>query len=256
MKKLTDKEWNIELKDKTTSWAEGITGIPKAKIEQIASDMAAQAPYVSVWYGPGPVMCPRGTYTAMAIYALNGLLGSVDHKGGPVRKISPSAAGIPDYSAYQDATAITGTAYSKIDQRGTLRFPAMNKSSGKGVVLNNVPNAMLAQDPYDIKVVIGYWCNFAFSGTEPKRWYDALTQLPFFAHITTHASEMTQFADIVLPASFSTTEKWSYLKTGGNLHGEASIQQPMSTKLYDVKGDENEIPFLLAKKLSDKGFTK
>ncbi len=251
------KWWNIELKDKTPAWAAGITGIDQAKIEQIAEDMAAQAPYVSVWLGPGPVMSPKGTYTAMAIHALNGLLGSVDHQGGPVKKVSVSSStnGIPDYSSYQDAIATTGVDNPKIDQRGTLEFPAMNKASGKGVVTNNTPNAMLAQDPYDIKVAIGYWCNFAFSGTEPKRWIDALKQLPFFAHITTNASEMTQFADIVLPAAFPTTEKWSYLKTGGNLHGEVTIQQPLSTKLFDVKGDENEIPFLIAKKLSDKGFT-
>ncbi len=59
---------------------------------------------------------------------------------------------------------------------------------------------MLASDPYDIKVVIGNWCNFVYSCTEPQRWYDAFAALPFFVHITTNAAEMTQFADIVLPA--------------------------------------------------------
>jgi anaerobic selenocysteine-containing dehydrogenase len=249
------KWWNIELKDKTPEWAAGLTGIAQDKIEQIAEDMAAKAPFVSVWFGPGPVMSPRGTYTAMAIYALNGLLGSVEHQGGPVKKVSNSKAGIPDYAAYQDTIATEGAGNSKIDQRGSLTMPAMKKASGKGVVTNNVPNAMLAADPYDIKVAIGYWCNFPFSGTEPQRWYDALTQLPFFAHITTNASEMTQFADIILPAAFATTEKSSFVSTGGNLHGEVTIQQPMTPRLFDVKGDENEIPYMLAKKLSEKGFS-
>jgi len=249
------KWWNIELKDKTPEWAAGITGIAQSQIEQIAEGMAAQAPNVSVWYGPGPVMNPRGTYTAMAIYSLNALVGSIDNYGGPIRHASSSTSGIPDYDAYQDAIAQTGLDNSKIDQRGTFRMPAMKKHSGKGVVTNNVPNAMLAADPYDIKVAIGYWCNFPFSGTQPQRWYDAMSALPFFAHITTNASEMTQFADIVLPASFSTVEKMSYVKTKGNLHTEISIQQPMIDKLFDVKGDENEIPFLLAKKLDEKGFS-
>lgn len=251
------KWWNIELKNKSTSWAAGITGIAKGKIEQIAEEMAAKAPNVSVWFGPGVTMNPRGTYTGMAIYALNGLMGSVDNIGGPIRKqSSPSTNGIADVKPYQDVIAKTGSAYPKIDQRGTLRFPALSSGiSGGGVVTNNVPNAMLAKDPYDIKVAIGYWCNFAFSGTQPQRWHEALKQLPFFAHITTHASEMTQFADIVLPAAFSATEKWAYVKTGGNLHGETSIQQPISTRLFDVKGDENEVMFLLSEALKRKGFS-
>ena len=251
------KWWNIELKNKTTAWAAGITGIGKEKIEKIAEEMAAKAPNVSVWFGPGVTMNPRGTYTGMAIYALNGLLGSVDNVGGPVRTQSaPSFNGIKDYKPYQDEIAKTGTAFPKIDQRGTLKFPALKKGkSGGGVVTNNVPNALLEKDPYEIKVAIGYWCNFSFSGTQPQRWYDALSQLPFFVHITTNASEMSQFADIVLPAAFSVTEKWAYVKTGGNLHGETSIQQPISTRLFDVKGDENEIMFLLGEALKRKGFS-
>ncbi len=251
------KWWNIELKNKTTAWAAGITGIPKDTIERVAEEMAAKAPNVCVWYGPGPVMSTRGTYAGMAIYALNGLLGSVDNVGGPVRKEStPSTSSYADYHAYQDDIAKTGAAYPKIDQRGTLKFPALkNGESGHGVVTNNTANALLAADPYDIKVAIGYWCNFAFSGTQPQRWQEALSALPFFAHITTNASEMTQFADIVLPAAFSVTEKWAFLKTGGNLYKEISIQQPLSTPLFDAKGDENEIPFLLSKALKEKGFS-
>ncbi|MDZ7777986.1 MAG: molybdopterin-dependent oxidoreductase [Bacteroidales bacterium] len=249
------KWWNIELKDKTPEWAASITGISQDVIEQVAEEMAAKAPNVSVWYGPGPVMNPKGTYTAMAIYALNGLLGSVDNEGGPLRKPSHATAGIPDFSAYQDDIALQGTDNQKIDQRGYLAFPSIKKKSGGGVITNNVPNAMLAEDPYDIKVAIGYWCNFPFSGTQPQRWYDALSQLPFFAHITTNASEMTQFADIVLPAAFSVTEKLAYVKSYGDRHSEVMIQQPVSDKLFDVKVDETEIPFLLAQKLSEKGFS-
>jgi len=126
---------------------------------------------------------------------------------------------------------------------------------GKGVVTNNAANAMLAADPYEIKAAIAYWCNFAFSGTEGKRWEDALTALPFLAHITTHASEMTQFADIVLPAAFSTTEKLTYLKVHGNLHTEISLQQPVANRIFDVRGDENEITFKLSIALKNKGFS-
>jgi anaerobic selenocysteine-containing dehydrogenase len=251
------KWWNLEVKDKTPEWAAALTGISQAKIEEIAEGMAAAAPSTAVWYGPGPCMSPRGTYTAMAIYALNGLLGSIGNVGGVMRKASsPSSNGIPSYSAYQDDIAKAGTGHKKIDQRGYLEMPSMKESkSGGGVVTNNVPNAMLAADPYDVKVVIGNWCNFIYSGAQPQRWRDAFAALPFFAHITTNASEMTQYADIVLPAAFPSTEKWAHLKTAQNLYREISIQRPLSTKLFDVYGDENEIPFMLSEVLKAKGFS-
>ncbi len=249
------KWWNIELKDKTPAWASAITGIPQNKIEHVAEEMAAQAPYVTIWFGPGPVMSPRGTYAAMAIYALNGLMGSIDHPGGPITTVSTKSNGAPAVDDYLDDIANNGLSNAKIDQRGTLAMPALNKGkSGGGVVTNNVPNAMNAADPYDIKVAIGYWCNFSFAGSEPERWYQALANLPFFVHITTHAAEMTQFADIVLPAAFHAGERYSYVKTSGNLHSEVSIQQPLVAKYFDAKADESEVTFLLAQKLSEKGF--
>ncbi len=250
------KWWNIELKDKTPAWASAITGIAQSKIEEVAAEMAANAPYVSVWYGPGPVMSPRGTYVAMAIYAINGLLGSIDHPGGPITTVSTKSNAAPSPNAYVDAIATNGLTYPKIDQRGTLAFPAMASGTpGSGVVTGNLANAMLAQDPYEIKVAIGYWCNFNFSVSEPGRWDQAFANLPFFAHITTHAAEMTQFADIVLPASFHAGERLSYVKTSGNLHSEVSIQQPLSNRFFESKADETEITFLLAQKLAEKGFS-
>ncbi len=250
------KWWNIELNDKTPEWAEALTGISASKIRQIAEEMGAAAPKVAVWLGPGPVMSTRGTYAAMAIHALNGLLGSADHEGGTLRSPSQATQSFASPNDYIDSIADAGKSMPKIDQRGTLGFPALNKGkSGGGVVTNNVANGMLSQDPYDIKVAICTWGNHAFSCTQPQRWIDALSNLPFFVHITTHASESTQFADIVLPATNPQAEKWSYLKTKGHLHSAISIQQPMVTPLFDVYGDENEIPFMLAEKLATKGFT-
>ena len=62
----------------------------------------------------------------------------------------------------------------------TLRFPALNKGkSGGGVVTNNAADAILSDDPYPIKMAIGYWNNFTFSCTGAERWEKALVKLPF-----------------------------------------------------------------------------
>ncbi len=47
------------------------------------------------------------------------------------------------------------------------------------MVTNNVAQAMLDQDPYEIKVVIGYMNNFVFSCTGTERWEQAMEKLPF-----------------------------------------------------------------------------
>jgi anaerobic selenocysteine-containing dehydrogenase len=72
--------------------------------------------------------------------------------------------------------------------------------------------------------------------------------------MVTDPSEMTQFADIVLPSTFNTGEGTSIITNNGNLHGYATIQQPVGRRLWDVKQEETEVVWLLAEKLRNKGF--
>ena len=250
------KWWNLELKDRTPVWAESICGVSAATIIEIANDMVAVSPNVSVWLGPGPAMSPRGLYSSMAIYALHGLLGSTENIGGPCRQPSVPTTGVFSESSYVDAIAAAGNATTKIGVSGALNMPGIDGGSGYGktAVTNDVPNAMLS-DPNAIKVCIANWNNFAFSCTNSIRWWNALSALPFLVHITPNASEFSQFADILLPAAHPTTERYSYMKNHGNLYSEASIQQPIATRLFDVRSDENEISYMLAEKLATLGFT-
>jgi len=248
--------WNLVLNDKTPAWAEEKTGIPANLIEKVAQDMGHASPRVAVWMGPGPVMCPRGAYTSSAIHALTGLLGSVDNEGGSLRNPSVPMGKLPDHEAYMDDIAQAGRKHPKIDQRGTKKFPAMARGrAGSGVVTNNVPNAILAEDPYDIKLAIGYWNNFNFSGHDTRRWDEAMAKIPFYVQVTTHASEMAQFADIVLPAPLSPFEQINIITNKANTYAHLSIQQPVIKRLWDTKPFETEIMWDLAEKLKEKGFS-
>ena len=80
-----------------------------------------------------------------------------------------------------------------------------------------------------------------------------LAAVPFFVHMVTNASEMTQFADIVLPSTFNAAEGMSVITNMGNTYGYASIQQPVGKRLWDVKQEETEVVWLLAAKLRDRG---
>jgi anaerobic selenocysteine-containing dehydrogenase len=247
--------WNLELKDRTPEWAETQCAIPAAQIRRVAKGFAKAAPAAISWVSPGTAMQARGGYAALAAHALNGLVGSADSKGGTVQKTKVPQDNIPDFSPYQDDLAKTFSKKPKIDQRGTLAFPALNKGkSGGGVVTNNAADGMLQEDPYDIKVAIAYWANFTFSCSGTDRWERALEKLPFFVHVTTNPSEMSHYADVVLPAAHQLFEKWSFLKSKQNLHGYASLTQPSIEPVWDVRQDETEVPWLLAEALAARGF--
>lgn len=248
--------WNEALKDYTPEWASKITGIDPKTIIAIAKDMGAAAPAVQVWTARGAVMQVRGTYTSLACHALNGLFGAIDSKGGlfPGNKI-PLLKEYPDEHAYMDDIANKGVKYSKIDHSGRLEFPALKKGkSGGGVVTANVANGIFNADPYDIKVILAYFNNFNFSNPEGQRWDEALSKVDFMAHITTNISEFSWFADVLLPASHHMFEKWGVLDSIGNGVHQVSVQQPSIKRLWDTRIDESEIPYMLAKKMAEKGF--
>ena len=151
------KWWNIELKDKTPAWAEKETLIPAAQIVRVARIMGKAAPKTAVWMGPGVAMNPRGTYAAMAVHALNGLLGSIDVEGGVWQSSSVAVAAFPKADAYVDDLAKSASKGKKIDGRGAKDMPAMmNAVPGSGVVTNNIANGML-KDPGAVKVLMASW---------------------------------------------------------------------------------------------------
>lgn len=248
------KWWNLELKDRTPAWAEKECGIPAAQIVRVARAMAKAAPRTAVWMGPGVAMSPRGTYAAMAVYALNALVGSIDVEGGVLQSSSVPIAAFPKSDAYLDDVAKGYSKFKKVDGRGAKDMPAMmNANPGSGVVTNNIANGLLA-DPGACKVMLASWSNFNFSCTGAQRWDQVMAKVPFFVHMVTNPSEMTQFADIVLPSTFNACEGRSIVTNMGNLVGYASIQQAAVKRLWDVKQEETEVVWLLSRKLKAKGF--
>lgn len=250
------KWWNIELKDKTPQWAAERAGVPAEQIERVAVDFAKAAPNAICWVGGGPTMQVRGAYNSMATHALNGLVGSADNEGGTLAANPEYSRGYPSVDPFLDDLAREGIARQKIDQRGYLEYPALKDgSSGGGVVTNRAADGILDEDPYDIKVAISYFNNFAFSNPHAERWEDALSKIPFSVHIVTHASEQSMLSDIVLPATHHMFERHGFMKSMGNGYRQLPLNRPVIDRVWDVKTDETEIMWLLAEKLADRGFT-
>ncbi len=249
------KWWNLNLKDATPEWAEELCQVPAEQIRRVALGFADAAPRCMVWVGGGPGMQPRGSYPCMAAYALNGLTGGIDNEGGVLAYNSRTFGSFPDIDPYLDDIAREGGQHEKIDQRGRLEWPNLKGGdSGGGVNTNNVADAILNEDPNHIKVAMGYFNNFNYSCPGTQRWHQAMAKVDFFAHLTTHASEMSWFADVVLPVKNCTFEQWALLDTCNSRHRSVSISQPMIDPIWDTKAMETEIPWILAEKLAERGF--
>jgi anaerobic selenocysteine-containing dehydrogenase len=249
------KWWNLELKDRTPEWASKVTGLPVEQIKRVAIGYGKAAPKAISWLGGGPCMQVRGGFTAMAVHALNGLVGAVDNVGGTLKSNKEYTKKFPSEKPFLDDIAKKGKKHEKIDQRGRLQFPCISKGkSGGGVITNNAADGIINSDPNEIKVAIGYMNNFAFSAPQTERWERALSKIPFLVHITTNASEFSWFSDIVLPDTHHMFEKWGYVKSIGNGYRQVTIMQPIIDNVWDYKIDETEIPWLIAEKLAQKGF--
>ncbi len=248
--------WNLELKDRTPAWAASLTELSEAQIRRVALKLADAAPHVAVWTSRGIDMTRRGCYASMCAHALSGLLGTADNEGGTLRYNKVPRQSAPAVDAYQDEIAEAGVTMEKIDRRGRLELPALKEGkSGGGVVSNQPADSILEGDPYDIEVLLAYWSNFAFSCPNPERWERAMAKVPFVAHVTTNISEISWFADLILPAPHHMYERWGLSDSAGNGYGHMGLQTPMIEPLNGGVMDETGIPWLLGEALAKKGFT-
>lgn len=73
--------WSTGLEAYAPEKVSAITGVPAKRVERLARDLAERAPSVAI-VGGVPLAHTNGLFTALAVNALNELLGAVGQKGG------------------------------------------------------------------------------------------------------------------------------------------------------------------------------
>ena len=244
--------WNEELFDKTPEWAEAETGVPASAIVQMARMFAGAGQRAVSWISPGVAMSARGFYSGMACYALNGLVGSVGAEGGVLAFPSLPVEKLPGTEPYRDEVARRACSQPRVDapQRPDFLCAKAGRAH-RAPVTNLIPEAI---EGGRVDTLVVYWCNFPFSCTGAKRWERALEKLPFLVHVTTHVSEMSQFADIVLPACHHLFETWGFARCRQNKRSSIVLEQPCVDAFGESRNDEAGLAFALAEKLADRGF--
>jgi anaerobic selenocysteine-containing dehydrogenase len=232
---------NLALSQYSPESVASITGIEVDIIRQIAREFAGSKPAIA-WRGRGATCWPNGSYASYAIFCLNALVGSIDVPGGVIYQEYPAYREMP--AIVKDSIAEAGNAQDAIDLRGKQNFIVAK------MVTNQVADSILSDTPYPIEIAVGFNSNFNMFAPGTGRWNEAMAKLPFYVHISPSLTEMSEFADIVLP-SCTLLEDWAYEHCPpGSGFTEVKIKQPVVNKLEESMA-LGDIIFNLAGQLGD-----
>ncbi|MGQ9688717.1 MAG: molybdopterin-dependent oxidoreductase [Desulfobaccales bacterium] len=202
---------------RTPEWAEKICEVPAQTIERIALELAqAEHPTVVSW--TGVAQSPNAFYGSMAVWAINGLLGTYDAPGGP---------SLPFKRKLKSAW---GPGQEKPPEKKTEKMHKMKMWAG-------YVNAYFPQDVAAgrVEVLLNYWGCPILSWTNCQAAEEAVKKLKFVATIDAFMCNTAVYSHVVLP-SVSTLEmsrvysEWGY-------DAAICITQKCIEPLYDSRPD-------------------
>jgi len=167
--------WSSGLASFAPEQVESISGVSASRLARLARELADRSPAVAI-VGGAPLAHSNGLFNALAVNALNALLGSVEKPGGVF--FTPQ---------------LNVAAASKAAASAAVSAPRPSESIEKTAA------AILAGSPSAPQVVLLDGVNPVF--TAPPGWKvrDALVKVPFIASFGSFLDETSVLADIILP---------------------------------------------------------
>lgn len=193
---------------------EAVTGVPEADLENAAAILAgATSVAYYAWNGVG--QSPSATQTDRAISLLYALTGSYGKAGGNV----PGGA-----AAFAD---ISGADLMPPEQKAKalgLKERPVGPGLNGWVTARDVWRAVLAGDPYPVRMLISFGTNLLVSQPDGDLATRALAALDFHVHVDFFENATARHADILLPAATSWEREG--LRTGfdASLEGQRRVQ--------------------------------
>ncbi len=205
----------------TPEWVYLETGIKPDVIRETAREMAKAAPATVVHPGRHAVWYGDDTQRSRAIAMLNVLLGSWNREGG---FYIPERVGLPEYPLpeYPQPKATTADAY-----------PGKWPFASQGVT-NGVIDASIGDEAF-FKGWIVYGTNLPQSiPAVASRLKAAANSLDLLVVVDTMPSEMTGYADVILPEC-TYLERYDDLRNSGERHPSLALRMPAFEPRYESK---------------------
>jgi menaquinone reductase, molybdopterin-binding-like subunit len=195
--------WTAGLTDYTPEQVAAVTSVPAPRIERLAREFAERTPSVAVVGGP-PLAHTNGLFNALAVNALNALVGSVDQPGGV-------------YFMRQ------------------IRFADEGSRPPADAPYRLQPEGGAGPSIADAQVLFVDGANPVF--TAPRSWKvrDAFAKVPYIVSFGHFLDETSSLADLILP-DHTFLESWTdALPESGSMGSVASVAAPVMMPLYDTR---------------------
>ncbi len=181
---------NFVLENYNPDQVSEITGIPATTISRLAGEFAGQKPAVAILPGKGGLLNGTigGVYAAMAVHALNALVGSIDTPGGVLTQRYPKLRPWAERPA--DPVAEMGCTAERVDGAGSL-FPLARDA------YQAVADRVL--DGYPLDLLLLYDANPVYDAPGGARFVDAFERIPLVVSYTSFLDDTARYADLVLP---------------------------------------------------------
>ena len=224
----------------TPETVEATCGVERDQVESAAHMLWETRP-VAYYAWSGVEQQTNSTQTARAIALVYALTGSFDAKGGNV--LFPSVptenvAGEELLSAEQRARAL-----------GLPERP-LGPSRWEYVTSDEVYRAILEQQPYAVRGLVGFGANLLLAHADVQRGRAALEALDFYVHADLFMNPTAELADVVLPVA--TPFEREALKIGFEVSPDAQslvqLRRPVVEPCGEARSD-TEIVFDLACRL-------
>jgi len=205
----------------TPEWVYLETGIRPELIRETAREMAKAAPATIVHPGRHAVWYGDDTQRSRAIAMLNALLGSWNREGG---FYIPENVELPNYPLPE---------YPVPKHRTADAYPGKWPFAGQGVT-NGVIEASIGEDAF-FKGWLVYGTNLpqTVPGIE-KKLEAAADSLDLLVVVETMPSEMTGYADIILPEC-TYLERFDDLRNSPERHPSLALRMPAFAPRYESK---------------------
>ena len=198
--------WSGGLAGYAPAEVEKITGVPTARVERLARQFADARPSVAIVGGPA-LAHSNSLFTALAVNALNALVGAVDQPGG--MSFMPQL----DVAAALKAGGAGGAPAPRL---GQFAADVLSGASAAQVLLVDGTNPVF---------------------TTPPAWRvrEAFEKIPYIVSFSSFLDETTALADLILP-DHSFLESWTEaIPESGAMDAVASVAPPAMRPLYQTR---------------------
>jgi len=224
--------------------AQQITGVPAEKIRAAARLYATTRP-AALLPSAAPVgHNTNGVQNYRAAFALIGLTGNFDVKGG--NKVAPFSwleIGGAGFVTRQHEFEMPRQWADLPPRVGAARFPVWAELVDQAQAMD-LPRQILTGDPYRLRALVAFGLNHRMFPAS-ARFLEAIQKLDFICDIDLFATDTSRYADIVLPAC-SSVER-SELRCYPEKY--VALSQPAIAPLGESRSD-TDIVFDLAHRLA------